>query len=66
MQILKLPAVLQKTGLSRSTVYAKLASGEFPPSVKLGARSVGWVESDIENWLLEMIEATPQTKSFSI
>ena len=38
-------------GLSRSTIYALMATGDFPRPIKLGARAVGWFESDIEAWL---------------
>jgi prophage regulatory protein len=49
--ILRLPAVKARTGLSRSTIYQRIADGSFPPPVSLGARAVGWVESDIEEWI---------------
>ncbi len=50
-KILRLKAVQDWTGLSRSTVYAMLKDGKFPQSVKLGLRSVGWYESDIQGWI---------------
>ena len=49
--ILRRPRVTDKTGLSRSTLYEAIKRGEFPAQVKLGARSVGWLESDIEAWI---------------
>jgi prophage regulatory protein len=48
--ILRRDEVERATGLPRSTIYAKIASGEFPKSIKLGARSVGWLEQDIAAW----------------
>lgn len=48
--ILRRPAVEAKTGLPRSTIYDKMAKGEFPQSVKIGARAVGWLESEIADW----------------
>lgn len=51
MKILKLPCVLEKTGLSRSSVYDLKKRGLFPQALKLSARSIGWKEADIENWL---------------
>jgi len=45
------PAVERLTGLSRSTIYAMIAAGEFPRPVRLGKRAVGWRESDIAEWL---------------
>ncbi len=50
-RILRRPDIEVRTGLSRSTIYAWMASGDFPKPVALGARLVGWRESDIEAWL---------------
>ena len=50
-RILRLPAVVALTGLSRSTLYGKIAEGNFPRQVSLGARAVGWRENDINSWL---------------
>ena len=50
-RILRRPDVENITGLSRSTIYAWMERGEFPKPVALGARLVGWRESDIEAWL---------------
>ena len=51
LAILRRKQVEARTGLRRSTIYAKIAAGEFPASIRLGARSVGWVESEISEWL---------------
>lgn len=50
-RILRLPAVLQATGLSKASVYLGIRNGNFPPPVKLGARAVGWPESTIADWV---------------
>jgi prophage regulatory protein len=50
-RILRLPEVKSATGLSRSTIYSQMADGIFPKPISLGARAVGWVNSDIEQWL---------------
>jgi prophage regulatory protein len=52
--ILRLPAVQSRTGLSRSSIYLKVSQGTFPRSVSLGSRSVGWFESQIEEWLANL------------
>jgi prophage regulatory protein len=49
--ILRLPAVRLRTGLSRSTIYLRIAQGTFPAPVSLGARAVGWIESEVDEWL---------------
>jgi prophage regulatory protein len=54
--ILRLPAVQAAIGLSRSTIYLRIAEGTFPRPVSLGARAVGWLQSDIEEWLRQRIE----------
>jgi prophage regulatory protein len=50
-RILRRPEVEARTGLSRSTIYAWMQRGDFPKPVALGARLVGWIESDIDAWL---------------
>ncbi len=54
--ILRLPAVQAAIGLSRSTIYLRITEGTFPRPVSLGARAVGWLQSDIEEWLRQRIE----------
>lgn len=48
---LRLPAVIEKTGLSRSSIYRLIQEGKFPPPVKLSARASAWFERDIDEWL---------------
>lgn len=50
-RILRLRHVLERTGLSRSTLYRKVSDGAFPKQVQLSARCVGWRESAINAWL---------------
>jgi len=56
--ILRLPIVKARTGLSRSTIYVRVSDGTFPKPVSLGARAVGWLESEIDAWLSARIEAS--------
>lgn len=58
LAILRRKQVEARTGLKRSTIYAKIASGEFPAQIRLGARSVGWIESDVRLWLEKRITAS--------
>ncbi|WP_096786873.1 AlpA family transcriptional regulator [Rhodobacter sp. CZR27] len=51
MKVLRLPKVLASTGLSRSSIYAMSASGQFPKPVRLGKRAVGWIEDEVIAWL---------------
>jgi prophage regulatory protein len=57
-KIIRLPAVKEKTGLSRSSIYLRMSKGEFPPSISLGDRAIGWVEIHVENWIEDKIEAS--------
>ncbi len=50
-KILRLKNVIEKTGLSRSTIYAYMKEGRFPQAIRLGARAVGWNENDIDIWI---------------
>ena len=54
--ILRLPAVKARTGLSRSTIYLRMSKGNFPTSISLGDRAVGWIETEITDWLIKHIE----------
>jgi prophage regulatory protein len=56
MRILRLKDVIEKTGLARSTIYKYLDAGTFPKPIPLGGRSVGWVDSEVHEWILEKIE----------
>ncbi|CAG8947086.1 AlpA family transcriptional regulator [Escherichia coli] len=59
VRILRLPAVIHKTGIARATIYDWLNPKSprydetFPKKRMLGAKSVGWVESEIDEWLLQ-------------
>lgn len=55
---LRRKTVCQTTGLPPSTLYAKMAAGEFPKPVKLGKRAVGWISTDIEDWKRKQLEAS--------
>ncbi len=54
-RFLRLPEVMERTGLSRSTIYVRLAEGRFPRPVALGGRAVGWIEAEIDEWVRERI-----------
>ncbi|MBE0624409.1 MAG: AlpA family transcriptional regulator [Burkholderiales bacterium] len=54
--ILRLTTVKARTGLSRSTIYLRIRTGEFPAQVSLGPRAVGWLEEDIERWIAAQVE----------
>ena len=59
-RILRLPSVRERTGLSRSSIYLRISQGRFPRPISLGERAVGWLESEITEWLNRRIAASRQ------
>ena len=57
IRFVRLPEVMARTGLSRSTIHVWVAEGRFPKPVPLGARSVGWIESELDEWMRGRIAA---------
>ena len=60
--ILRLPAVKARTGLSRSTLYLRMSEGNFPKSISLGGRTVGWIEEEVNDWLNQQVETSRVVK----
>ncbi|MCY4642598.1 MAG: AlpA family transcriptional regulator [Gammaproteobacteria bacterium] len=60
-RILRLHAVMAKTGLSRSAIYLRVNQGRFPKSISLGGRAIGWVEAEIDEWINRQIEHSRKT-----
>ncbi len=56
VQILRLPQVCKTTGLGRSMIYQLESARRFPCRVRIGARAVGWVEAEVQNWLAGRVE----------
>lgn len=61
--ILRRKQVEARVGLRRSSLYQPIANGTFPQRIRIGARVVGWVESEISDWLHRRIaESQPNAK----
>jgi prophage regulatory protein len=58
ISLLRLPAVRERTGLSRSSIYERVQDGSFPPPVQLGARAVAWASDSIDQWISEKVRAS--------
>lgn len=57
-RFLRIAEVMARTGLSRSTIYLRIARGRFPRPVPLGSPNVvGFVESEIETWISDTVQA---------
>ena len=52
-RIIRMDTVRDRTGLSRSTIYRKIAEGTFPPRIKISINGAGWKESDIDRWIAD-------------
>lgn len=61
--LLRLPDVKARTGLSRSTIYLKIAQGAFPAPIALGVRSVAWIEAEIDAWIAKRIDTSRRSES---
>ncbi|MFZ6693763.1 helix-turn-helix transcriptional regulator [Undibacterium sp. SXout20W] len=55
-RLLRLPSVLQKVPLSKTEWYRRIKAGDAPKAVSLGARSVAWLESDIEQYIQKLAQ----------
>jgi len=61
-KILKLPDVMKATALSRSSIYAFIKENTFPKPIPLGARAVGWLETEISDWISQKTELRGDVK----
>jgi prophage regulatory protein len=61
--VLRLSQVMFKSGLSRSSIYQQISEGTFPKQFNLGPRAVGWLESDIQEWINVRIQQRDEVSS---
>jgi prophage regulatory protein len=52
--------VVERTGISRSLIYAYMRTGTFPAPIRISARRVGWLESEVTAWIAERLSANKQ------
>ena len=57
MRFIRVREAIQKTGLSKSSIYDLMAQGQFPQTVRLGGRSVAFVEDEVDAWMAQRIAA---------
>jgi prophage regulatory protein len=60
-RLIRLRDVRQRTGLSSSSIYAKISIGLFPRPVKLGPRASAWIEGEVSEWIEAQIERSRKT-----
>ncbi|HHC6598907.1 TPA: helix-turn-helix transcriptional regulator [Vibrio parahaemolyticus] len=63
MKLIRQKEVTEMTGVSRASVYKLMAVGRFPKSVSLGERAVAWVESEVQELILERIAERDEQQS---
>lgn len=51
MRVLRLPEVEERVGLHRTTIWRHERAGNFPARRQLGTNSVGWLESEVDEWI---------------
>ncbi|WP_234830761.1 helix-turn-helix transcriptional regulator, partial [Vibrio anguillarum] len=56
LKVIRLKEIIELTGLSKSTIYRLTESKKFPKQLSLGERSVGWLESEVNEWLEKRID----------
>lgn len=54
--LMRLTAVMVRTGLSKTTIYELMGEGDFPKPVSLSRRSVAWVEDEVHSWIQARIQ----------
>jgi prophage regulatory protein len=57
LNLLRLPEVKQRVALSRSEIYRRIASGDFPAQLKLGERASAWSATEVDSWIAARIAA---------
>ena len=58
MRVLRLPDVLARVSLSKSTLWRLINDGEFPKPIRLGPRATGWIEEEFDEWIASRSRAT--------
>lgn len=57
-RLIRLPEVLQRTGYGKAWIYLLIGEGRFPAPVKIGARAVAFVESEVDEWIDAVINSS--------
>lgn len=58
--LIRLPNVIKRAGISRSTIYNLIKEGSFPSPIRLGGRSIAFIESEIDDWIDSKIKESRQ------
>lgn len=63
MRILRLPQVMQQTGLKKTKLYELQAAGSFPMRIQITSATVGWIEDEVQQWILRRVAASKPLRS---
>ncbi len=55
-RFLKIDEVVARSGLSRTSIYRRISTGDFPQSINIGGRRVVWLESELNEWMNAQIK----------
>ena len=58
IRVLRLPQVMQQTGLKKTKLYELQAAGSFPMRIQITPTSVGWIENEVQQWILQRVAAS--------
>ena len=53
IKVIRLPEVIERVGMSKPSIYRLMREEVFPNQIRVGIRAVGWIESEIDEWLEE-------------
>ena len=65
MRFIKLKEVMEKTSLSRSSIYQKIKEKEFPAQIKTTDHSTAWVEDEVNKWMKDRADMRPKAGGLS-
>lgn len=57
-KLIRLPEVIKRTGISKTTIYELINEKRFPSQVKIGARAIAFIESEIDEWIYKLINSS--------
>lgn len=61
-RIIRLPEVVERTGISRSLIYRLIKEGSFPEQIHTSKRTSGWLESEVNDWVQSRIDESRKCK----
>ncbi|WP_261640053.1 helix-turn-helix transcriptional regulator [Erwinia mallotivora] len=60
--LIRLPEVQRRTGYSKAWIYRLMSQERFPRSIKVGARSIAFIESEMDDWINQRIDESRQKR----